>query len=228
MEKDFHINGRMNSTLGGWGGKSTVACLVALALAATTLTLLAPAARADDVPDAFTNISLGRTDGASGTIGAWERVRIDADWSVPDNTPAGSTFSMTWDGPLTAPQGLSFDLLDSTNQSLGACVVADKTLTCTLSDAVTNRPQAINGHVFLEVTQVETSPASTYDATFTTRTQQVTESYRTTDPTPFGATTYELRSRCSELPRKGGSGASGPEFVHSPARQQGWIRRSQP
>ena len=65
--------------------------IASLAVLISALALSSGSAQAASLNWAFTNIKVTAASG-SGPIYPWEQIRVAADWSVPDKTPAGTTF----------------------------------------------------------------------------------------------------------------------------------------
>lgn len=125
--------------------RGIVSALTIGALALCAVVLGASPASAAEIPGAITDVSVTTTT----EDGAFERnqvIEMQAEWAVPDGTPAGSTFAMQLPDELIG-LGSDFPLLTADGETIAQCVVATATnrLECTLTDFVTDHPLAIGG-----------------------------------------------------------------------------------
>ena len=68
---------------------------------------------------------------------AGSNIRVYAKWQAPPETKAGDTFELSWpNAPAIGAIGITFDLENDGGDSLGTCVVAGSTMTCTFNASV--------------------------------------------------------------------------------------------
>lgn len=142
------------------------ALLSGLLVAALILGLgSATRAQAANIDDAFSNVKLTNAAGEN-EVGTWERVRLTADWKVPDGSKPGDTFGFTWQSAnLIAPTGNTFALPDADGKTVATCVTEAQAVTCTLNDYVLEHSDNVGGTMYFEATQQNTAPGKTYTVT---------------------------------------------------------------
>lgn len=113
-------------------------------VAVAVLSAASPASAAE-IPGAITAASIATTT-EDGQFERNQTIELEADWAVPDGTPAGSTFGLQLPDELVG-LGSGFPLLTADGDTIAQCVVttADNRLACTLTDYVTGHPIAIGG-----------------------------------------------------------------------------------
>lgn len=142
-------------------------------------------ARAAEVPGAFKDITITAASG-KGPIYPWEQVRVSANWSVPDGTPAGSTFSMSWPTEKLKGNTGSLALKNDKGDVVANCAMTAGGVSCTLTDFVSSHPYEIGGKVWFAVNQVNAGEKTDIDIPFTIGSKTVTVRYRTDGSVPFG------------------------------------------
>lgn len=122
---------------------AAVFCLASLSLGPSVLA--APAAVAVEMTSAVTSATL-----ASTTFWAWEAVRLDVAWAVPDGARAGDTFTIALPDELRPFSTVGFDLRSPDGDSVASAVWEGRTAVVTLGDYVDER-SGVTGHVFFDV-----------------------------------------------------------------------------
>ncbi|MDO5285488.1 MAG: SdrD B-like domain-containing protein [Actinomycetia bacterium] len=141
-------------------------------------------ARAAEVPGAFKNIKVTAASG-SGPIYPWEQVRVTADWTVPDRTPAGSTFTMAWPTDKMKGNTGSLALKNPDGDVVANCTLSAGGVSCTLTDFVATHPFDIGGKVWFALNQVNAEERSTVEVPFTIGRETVKITYKTDGSVPF-------------------------------------------
>lgn len=159
--------------LRGW-----FAAMFALTIAVSGVGLLGPAtsAHAAEVPDAISNVRTTTTEVVAG-----QNFRLDFDWSVPDHTPAGSTFSLTLPAELENANTVVLTLRAPDGSPVAEGVWSGRTVTFTLSDYVTTHPYSIAGTGWF-MARVDTDTVGGGDADVTTTVAGTTLVIRQTAP----------------------------------------------
>lgn len=123
-----------------------VSAVVLAALLAAVPLMVASPAQAAEIPGAISDVTVESSSGSS-PIGRYEGIDVGAQWSVPDNSLPGDTFSLVLPAEL---RGLTsaFPLQDDDGATFGSCEVAATRVLCTLSDLVTSRPLDVGGSLF--------------------------------------------------------------------------------
>ena len=122
---------------------AAVLCLTSLSLGPAVLS--APPAVAAELTSAVTSATL-----ASTTFWAWEAVRLDVAWAVPDGARGGDTFTISLPDELRPFSTVGFDLLSPDGDRVASAVWEGRTAVVTLSDYVDER-SGVTGHVFFDV-----------------------------------------------------------------------------
>lgn len=122
---------------------AAILCLASLSLAPAILA--APTAVAVELTSAVTSATL-----ASTTFWAWEAVRLDVAWAVPDGARAGDTFTISLPDELRPFSTVGFDLRSPDGERVASAVWEGRTAVVTLSDYVDDR-SGVTGHVFFDV-----------------------------------------------------------------------------
>jgi hypothetical protein len=122
---------------------AAILCLASLTLAPAVAT--APTAVAVELTSAVTSATL-----ASTTFWAWEAVRLDVAWAVPDGARAGDTFIISLPDELRPFSTVGFDLRSPDGDRVASAVWEGRTAVVTLSDYVDER-SGVTGHVFFDV-----------------------------------------------------------------------------
>ncbi|HXH33280.1 MAG TPA: Ig-like domain-containing protein [Plantibacter sp.] len=122
-----------------------------MTVVATAVLAGASPASAAEIPGAITAVSIATTT-EDGQFDRNQTIELQADWAVPDGTPAGSTFGLQLPDELVG-LGSDFPLLTADGDTVAQCIVttADNRLDCTLTDYVTGHPIAIGGTLGLYV-----------------------------------------------------------------------------
>lgn len=119
----------------------------ALGMAVVAMAVLAGAspANAAEIPGAITAVSIATTT-EDGQFDRNQTIELQAEWTVPDGTPAGSTFGLQLPDELVG-LGSDFPLLTADGDTIAQCIVATagNRLDCTLTDYVTGHPIGIGG-----------------------------------------------------------------------------------
>ena len=157
--------------------------IAALAVLIGALTLTSGSAQAASLNGAFSNITVKAASG-SGPIYPWEQIRVTADWSVPDKTAAGTTFSLAWPAAQLKGIGGSLALKNTTGDTVANCTLGAASLDCTLTSFVTSHPYIIKGSVWFTLTQVNIPENTTVTIPFTSGTTKVCVKYPTTGSVP--------------------------------------------
>ena len=157
--------------------------IAALAVLISALALSSGSAQAASLNGAFTNIKVTAASG-SGPIYPWEQIRVAADWSVPDKTPAGTTFSLTWPAAQLSGIGGSLVLKNTAGDTVATCTLGTASLDCALTAFVTTHPYNIKGSVWFTLTQVNIPENSTVSIPFTAGTTKTVVQYPTTGSVP--------------------------------------------
>lgn len=105
----------------------------------------APAAVSAEISSAVTSVSLAKTD-----FWAWESVRANLGWSVPDSARAGDTFSLRLPDELVPASTVGFDLRDQDGVRVATAVWEGSTAVVTLDDFVEGRT-GVSGSIFFDV-----------------------------------------------------------------------------
>lgn len=141
--------------------RAWVSGLLALLLAVVGLALHTTGARAAEVSGAVKNIKIVSYQG-DGDIHPWETIKLTADWSVPNGTPAGSTFGFSWDAKdLTAVSRTGITLKNPDGAVVATCSNNATSMTCTLTDYVTEHPTNIRGDLYVLVRQTNAEEGQT-------------------------------------------------------------------
>ena len=123
-------------TISARRGRRSLAVFLAFLIGLAGITIVSPAARADEVAAInSTSIKLTKMDAEKAAIYMWSNVRVDANWSIPDGTGhAGDTFKMGLPEELGGIAG-SFELKGKEGDPLvyGTCQVARAEVVCTLN-----------------------------------------------------------------------------------------------
>lgn len=122
---------------------AAILCLASLSLAPAVLA--APTAVAVELTSAVTSATL-----ASTTFWAWEAVRLDVAWAVPDGARAGDTFTISLPDELRPFSTVGFDLRSPDGDRVASAVWEERTAVVTLSGYVDDR-SGVTGHVFFDV-----------------------------------------------------------------------------
>ncbi len=146
-------------------------------------------AHAAEVQNAFKNITITAASG-SGPINPWEQVRVTADWSVPDQTPAGDTFTMSWPTDKLSGASGKLALKAPDGATVANCTMAKSGVACTLTEYVTAHPYDIGGKVWFQLTQVNAEENTTITVPFTGSTTQAA-TYTTSGSGPFGSIGFD-------------------------------------
>jgi hypothetical protein len=84
--------------------------------------------------DAITSVAITEP---TDQVRLWDRLRVEATWSVPDSSRAGDTFTLAFPrSPRVRGFEQTFDLESPTGDVVGTCVVGRNALTCTLGSYV--------------------------------------------------------------------------------------------
>lgn len=127
--------------------RSLITLVLTAVLGLAGLLACAPTARAAEVPNAVTDLTFTSTVGP--TIDPWEQVKLTAEWSVPDGTPAGSTFGMSWSASdMVAVPQTGIQLKNPAGAVVATCATTQTSMTCTLTDYVTAHPTSLYGSLF--------------------------------------------------------------------------------
>ena len=164
--------------------------ITAIAVLIGALTFSSGSAQAASVNGAFKNIVVSATSG-TGPIYPWDVVKVTADWSVPDHTAAGSTFSLSW--PVSQLSGLGGTMTlknPADGASVATCVLGTASLDCTLLSYVTSHPLNIKGNVWFTLTQVNVASNSTVTIPFKAGTTTTVTKYPTSGPGPFNGVSF--------------------------------------
>ncbi len=157
--------------------------IAAMAVLIGALTLTSGSAQAASLNGAFSNITVTAASG-SGLIYPWEQIRVTADWSVPDKTAAGTTFSLAWPAAQLNGIGGSLALKNTTGATVANCTLGATSLDCSLTSFVTSHPYNIKGSVWFTLTQVTIPENTTVTIPFTSGTTKVSVKYPTTGSVP--------------------------------------------
>ncbi len=157
--------------------------IAALAVLISALALSSGSAQAASLNGAFSNITVSAASG-SGPIYPWEQVRVTADWSVPDKTAAGTTFSLGWPAAQLDGIGGSLALKNAAGDTVANCALGATSLDCALTSFVTMYPFNIKGTVWFTLTQVNIPENSNVSIPFTSGTTKTVVSYPTTGSVP--------------------------------------------
>jgi uncharacterized repeat protein (TIGR01451 family) len=157
--------------------------IAALAVLISALALSSGSAQAASLNGAFTNIKVTAASG-SGLIYPWEQIRVTADWSVPDQTPAATTFSLAWPAAQLSGIGGTLALKNTAGNTVATCTLGKASLDCTLTSFVTTHPYNIKGSVWFTLTQVNIPENSTVSIPFTSGTTKTFVRYPTTGSVP--------------------------------------------
>ncbi|KQY76453.1 hypothetical protein ASD13_09735 [Microbacterium sp. Root1433D1] len=139
----------------------------------TTVITLAGAGAASaaeyDYPAAIDPSSITVTTvGGGGGVSQWDRVRVDADWAVPDGAVGGQTFGFTLPKEF-ASAGTTFSVPSAEDPSkpIAECTVssdASPVVTCTLTDYVNGRT-GVTGSLWFVASADEQTTESTVEFT---------------------------------------------------------------
>ncbi len=165
--------------------------LTALAVLIGALTFSSGAAQAASVNGAFSGVVVTSTSG-TGPIYPWEQVKVTANWAVPDHTPAGSTFSLSWPAAQLKGLGGTMSLANPVDgKTVATCVLGAASLDCTLTDYVTSHPLKIGGQVWFTLTQVNVASNTTITVPFKAGTTTIGNiKYPTSGPQPFNGVPF--------------------------------------
>ncbi|WP_284979131.1 Ig-like domain-containing protein [Arthrobacter sp. fls2-241-R2A-200] len=120
---------------------SVVAALLAAAMTVLGIGLLATPANAADIPGARISIST-----TSAVTQQWDQVDLTCEWSVPDNSKPGDTFSLQLPAELRWFGSSTFDLNNKTGQTVATAVANPQGLVVfTLTDFVATHPLNVGG-----------------------------------------------------------------------------------
>ncbi len=134
---------------------SRVAALLAVVMAVLGLGLSALPASAEDIPDAEITLSTGST-----VTGQWDQVDLTCEWSVPDNSQPGDTFTLQLPPELRWFGAATFDLDTPDGQRVATATANDAGLVVfTLTDFVALHPLNVGGTCSF-VTQYSADPAT--------------------------------------------------------------------
>lgn len=141
-----------------------LASLSVIAIGAGGLGLAAPAtaAHADDIADAIGNVRTTTTDAVAG-----QSFRLDFDWAVPDESPAGTTFTLALPPELVNANTVTIKLPAPDGALVAAGVWSGRTATFTLTDYVTTHPYSISGTGWF-LARLDTDTIGSGETTITT------------------------------------------------------------
>ncbi len=128
---------------------------------------------------AFSNVSVTAAAG-SGPIYPWKQVKVTADWTVPDRTPAGTSFALAWPVDQLKGIGGTLELKTADNDTIETCTLGAGSLDCVLTSFVTTHPYDIKGTVWFTLTQVNIPENSTVNVMFASGSTQIPVHYATT------------------------------------------------
>lgn len=153
--------------------RKTTAIIAAAAAVLTTVITLAGAGAASaaeyDYPAAIDPSSITVTTvGGGGGVSQWDRVRVDADWTVPDGAVGGQTFGFTLPKEF-ARAGTTFSVPSAEDPSkpIAECTVssdASPVVTCTLTDYVNGRT-GVTGSLWFVASADEQTTENTVEFT---------------------------------------------------------------
>lgn len=153
--------------------RKTTAIIAAAAAALTAVITLAGAGAASaadyDYPAAIDPSSITVTTvSGGGAVSQWDRVRVDADWAVPDGAVGGQTFGFTLPKEF-ARAGTSFSVpsVEDPTKTIAECTVsadAAPIVTCTLTDYVNGRT-GVTGSLWFVASADEQTTESTVEFT---------------------------------------------------------------
>ena len=153
--------------------------LIAAVVGGVTWIMSSRSAKTAPLNGAFSNIVVTAAAG-SGLIYPWKQVRVTADWKVPDRTPAGTTFSLSWPVAQLKGVGGTLSLKNENNDTIENCVLWASSLDCVLTSFVTTHPYNIQGTVWFTLTQVNIPENSTITIPFASGTTAEAVRYVTT------------------------------------------------
>ena len=152
--------------------RKTTAIIAAAAVLTTVITLAgagAASAAEYDYPAAIDPSSITVTTvGGGGGVSQWDRVRVDADWAVPDGAVGGQTFGFTLPKEF-ASAGTTFSVpsAEDSSKPIAECTVssdASPVVTCTLTDYVNGRT-GVTGSLWFVASADEQTTESTVEFT---------------------------------------------------------------
>lgn len=131
--------------------RAVLAGTTALAVTTPALFIGMSPAQADDIDEAISNIE------TKGNYQIGSVLELSADWSVPDYSDPGDTFTLPLPPELTA-RGTTFPLNNTEGQKVADAVVTESGVTVTLSDYVADNPLNIGGKLnfFASINQTAT------------------------------------------------------------------------
>lgn len=151
---------RTSEKPGRW--RAGLAAITSALFMAITVIAAAPASAAT-IPNAIDPASIVsvKNTGSTGQVYTFDRLRISGQWSVPDGSQPGDTFSMTLPSELSAYTS-DFDLAAPDGSPVGHCVVVGTSavMTCTLNDYVLTHTD-VHGDFFFLATAARTTSSNT-------------------------------------------------------------------
>lgn len=164
----------------------TRARLAAVLILLLSLGLSSSDAHAVPLDGEFSHVTV--TSVAGGAIYPWDQVTVTADWALPDATPAGSMFSLSWPSDQLAGVGGDVTLRDAGGNAVATCALGISSLDCTLTPFVTTHPHGLSGTVWFTLTQVNIPESSTVTVPFAAGTTTLPVTYRTAGSAPSSFT----------------------------------------
>jgi len=167
-----------------------LAVLIAAVIVVVALTMTSRPTK-EPLNGAFSNIVVTAAAG-SGAIYPWEQVRVTADWKVPDHTPAGTAFSLSWPVDQLKGVGGTVTLKNANDDVIQNCTLGAASLDCVLTSFVTTHPYDIKGTLWFTLTQVTIPENSHVTIAFASGTTRLDAAYSTAGSTSnaFTGITY--------------------------------------
>ena len=122
------------------------------------------------IPSAVTGVSIVET-----KADTWSQIKVHVDWTAPDGTKAGDTFTLQLPPELEATSGMRFTLKDEGGQVVANAVVGGDTVTFTMTDYAQNHLGVHGSAWFWTEFSDIVKPGDDLDLVFTVGSSTVTD-----------------------------------------------------
>lgn len=131
------------------------------------------------IPSAVTGVSIVET-----KADTWSQIKVHVDWTAPDGTKAGDTFTLQLPPELEATSGMRFTLKDEGGQVVANAVVGGDTVTFTMTDYAQNHLGVHGSAWFWTEFSDIVKPGDDLDLVFTVGSSTFTDEIAVGDPGP--------------------------------------------
>lgn len=131
------------------------------------------------IPSAVTGVSIVET-----KADTWSQIKVHVDWTAPDGTKAGDTFTLQLPPELEATSGMRFTLKDEGGQVVANAVVGGDTVTFTMTDYAQSHLGVHGSAWFWTEFSDIVKPGDDLDLVFTVGSSTFTDEIAVGDPGP--------------------------------------------